>query len=302
MVPLMSRLSCCCAITLSLAVSGCSLKKMGISRMADALTATASAFTRDNDPEFVRQAAPSTLKMVEMLLDDSPSHAGLLMTACSGFTQYAYAFLQSEADAAEPGSTTARDLRTRGAAMYDRARGYCIRALEVRHPGAGQRLQGDPSTALARFTVADVPALYWTAVAWGGALTLADNQIARIGELASVRALFGRALQLDDTWEAGAIHEAMITVEGLPVLFGGSPARAREHFDRAVVLSSGQSAFAYVAMATAVAQPAKDRREFERLLHAAMAIEVSKRPSLRLANLIAQKRARILLAQIERLF
>jgi len=273
-----------------------------MNRMADALSSTASAFTRDNDPEFVRQAAPSTLKMVEMLLDETPSHAGLLMTACSGFTQYAYAFLQSDADVAEPGSTTARELRARGAAMYDRARGYCVRALETRHPGVGQNLQRNPKAVLASTTIADVPALYWTAVAWGGALTLADNVLVRIAEVATVRALFARALELDETWEAGAIHEAMIAVESLPALLGGSPARAKEHFDRAVTLSDGQSAFAYVTMATGVAQPAKDRREFERLLRAAVAIDVSKRPALRLANLIAQKRARFLLSRIDRLF
>ena len=45
-----------------------------------------------------------------------------------------------------------------------------------------------------------------------------------------------------------------------------------------------------------------DRREFERLLRAAIAIDVSKRPSLRLANLIAQKHARYLLTQMDRLF
>jgi len=298
----MSRLSFCSLIVLAVAISGCSPKKMGISRMADALTSTASAFTRDNDPEFVRQAAPSTLKMVEMLLEESPTHAGLLMTACSGFTQYAYAFLQSDADAADPASATAKELKARGAAMYDRARGYCLRALELRHAGLGRGLQGDAKAALASMSVPDVPALYWTGVAWGGALTLADNQFARIGELAIVRALFSRALQLDDTWDGGAIHEAMIAVESLPVLLGGSAVRAKEHFDRAVALSSGQSAFAYVAMATGVAQPARDKREFERLLTAAIAIDVSKRPSLRLANLIAQRRARYLLSQVNRLF
>ena len=286
-----------------LALAGCSPKKMGVNRMADALTSTASTFTRDNDPEFVRQAAPSTLKMVEMLLDDSPSHPGLLMTACSGFAQYAYAFLQSDADAAEPGSATAKELRGRGAAMYDRARGYCLRALEISHAGVGGALlKGDAKTALPSMSAADVPALYWTGVAWGGSLVLADNSFARIGEIATVRALFTRALQLNEAWEGGTIHEAMIALESLPVLLGGSPARAKEHFDRAVALSNGESAFAFVALATGVAQPARDRREFERLLRAALAVDVSKRPSIRLANLIAQKRARSLLAQVDKLF
>jgi len=128
------------------------------------------------------------------------------------------------------------------------------------------------------------------AVTW---LSTHDNVWVRVGV---------RALQLDEAWEAGAIHEAMIAVESLPVLLGGSPVRAKQHFDRAVALSAGQSAFAYVTMATGVAQPAKDRREFERLLRAAIAVDASKRPSMRLANLIAQKRARFLLSQIDRLF
>jgi hypothetical protein len=289
-------------LAVALAGAGCSPKKMGISRMADALTSTATTFTRDTDPEFVRQAAPSTLKMVEMLLDESPRHPGLLMTACSGFAQYAYAFLQSDADAGDPASPATRELKGRGSAMYERARGYCLRALEISHPGAGRALQGDPKTVLASMSAADVPALYWTGVSWGGSLVLGENSVARIGELATVRSLFTRALQLNEAWEGGTIHEAMIAVESLPVLLGGSAARAKEHFDKAVALSNGESAFAYVALAAGVAQPAKDRREFERLLRAALAVDVSKRPSIRLANLIAQKRARYLLSQLDKLF
>jgi hypothetical protein len=67
-------------------------------------------------------------------------------------------------------------------------------------------------------------------------------------------------------------------------------------------LSNGESAFAYVMLASSVAQPAGNRAEFERLLRAALAIDVSKRPSRRLANLIAQKLARSLLTRVDRLF
>jgi hypothetical protein len=186
--------------------------------------------------------------------------------------------------------------------MYARARGYCVRALEVRHAGAGEALQGDPTGELASMTAADVPALYWTAAAWGGELSLADNQLLRLREIGVVRALLTRALALDEPWESGAIHEALIALDGLPMLLGGSPSRAREHFDRAVSLAHGESAFAYVTMASSVAEPAGNRAEFERLLKAALAIDVSRRPSLRLANLIAQKRARYLLSGIDRRF
>src|SRR5262245_25890134 len=117
-------------------LSGCSVKRMGLERMADAVSATATAYARDNDPDFVRAGAPATLKMVEMLLDQDPVHRGLLLTACSGFTQYAYAFLQVDAELGGPSATAdGRDLRQRAGRMYDRARDYCLRGLDVRIPG-----------------------------------------------------------------------------------------------------------------------------------------------------------------------
>jgi predicted anti-sigma-YlaC factor YlaD len=150
-------------------------------------------------------------------------------------------------------------------------------------------------------TKADVPALFWTAAAWAGELSMLDNPLPRIGEVATVRALLTRALELDESWGRGTIHEAMIAVEGLPAVVGGSAVRAREHFERAVALSGGQSAFAYVTLASSVSVPAKDRAEFERSLRQAIAIDVTKIPDLRLANLVAQKRARFLLANADRM-
>lgn len=284
-------------------VGACSPRRLGISRMADALSSTASSYSRDDDPEFVRLAAPSTLKMVEMLLDEEPTHEGLLLTACSGFTQYAYGFLQVEAERIEqPAGAAARELRARAARMYDRARGYCLRALDERHAGFSAALEADAGRAVASTDAGDVPVLFWTGASMAGSLRLAENQLVRIGELASVRAVLGRALQLDEGWQRGAIHEAMIAVEGLPALFGGSAARARHHFDRAVTLSNGQSAFAYVTMATSVSLPAKNCVEFEELLKKALAVDLSREPSFTLANVIAQARARVLLSQIDRLF
>jgi hypothetical protein len=275
-----------------------------MSRMAAALSATADAYGRDDDPEFVRTGAPATLKMVEMMLDSQPAHPGLLLTACSGFTQYAYAFLQVESEmAANAAESTA--LRDRASRMYSRARRYCTRELGTRHAALRDALDREPARALTlleRTSRVDVPALFWTGAAWAGELSVSPNQILRVGEVAVVRALLTRALALDEGWGDGTIHEAMIAVEGLPALVGGSPARAREHFDRAVALTGGQSAFAYVTLATSVAVPARNRAEFEKALKQALAVDVSKRPQIRLANLIAQRRARFLLTNGDRLF
>ncbi len=276
-------------------VAACSPKQMALNRMAAALADASAVYESDNDLEFVRLASPSTLKTIEMLLSQSPNQPQLLLTACSGFTQYSYGFLHVEAEVRAADVEAAKDLRTRAGKMYLRARGYCLRGLEVKHPGlTPQTLAADPVAALKVTGVEDVPRLYWTAAAWGAELSLAPSQLARVAELASVRALLSRAKALDDAWEHGAIYEGLIAFDGLSPLLGGSPAAARADFERAMQLSDGKSVFAYVALASTIA----DRAEKRRLLEQALAIDVTAVASRRLTNLIAQRYARALLAEI----
>jgi predicted anti-sigma-YlaC factor YlaD len=51
-----------------------------------------------------------------------------------------------------------------------------------------------------------------------------------------------------------------------------------------------------------VALPAQEREEFEELLRRALAVDRVAVPELRLANTLAQRRARVLLAQADELF
>jgi len=258
--------------------------------MASALAASSAVYDSDNDPEFVRAAAPSTLKTIEMLLSQSPNHAGLLLAACSGFTQYSYGFLHVESALQRGNADAARELRDRAVRMYQRARGYCLRGLAVNHARITQpSIMADPAV-LDVTSAEDVPFLYWTGAAWGAELSL-DDHLKRIGELVAVRALLERAKALDEGWQQGAIYEALIAIDGLPRLVGGSPQAARADFSRAVELSQGRSVFAYLAMAITLPEGAERRR----LLEQAVAIDVQKSPVRRLTNLIAQRYARALL-------
>jgi predicted anti-sigma-YlaC factor YlaD len=88
----------------------------------------------------------------------------------------------------------------------------------------------------------------------------------------------------------------------MPEARGGSPDRARQHFRRAVELAGGQNAGTFVTMAESVSVAEQNRAEFEQLLEQALAVDPDEETSSRLANLIAQKRARHLLAQADDLF
>src|SRR4029077_1958996 len=126
------RIRVAAGVGASLLVLACSPSKMAINRMASALANASSVYESDNDPEFVRLAAPSTLKTVEMLLSQNPDHPQLLLTACSGFTEYSYGFLHVESEL-NSNAAAARDFRLRAEKMYGRARVYCLHGLQVRH-------------------------------------------------------------------------------------------------------------------------------------------------------------------------
>ena len=77
---------------------------------------------------------------------------------------------------------------------------------------------------------------------------------------------------------------------------------AGRHFARAVELQHGQSPAPYVALATGVAVASESRAEFQRLLAAALAIDPRRNPGNDLLTVIYQRRARVLLGQIDRIF
>jgi len=286
------------------AATGCSVNKFAVNKLGNALAESGTTFASDDDPELVAAATPFSLKLIESLLAASPDHQGLLFAAASGFTKYSYAFVQQDADRLEDEDVArAAEVRARARRLYLRARDYGLRGLATRHRDFGARLRADPPATVAEATVRDVPLLYWTAAAWGAALAISKDQPELVADQAIVEALIDRALALDEDDDDGAIHGFLISYELVRQGAGGDPAaRAPMHFDRAVALTHGQLAGPYVALAEGVSVSHQDRREFEALLHQALAVDPDARPEWRLANLILQRRARWLLSRADQMF
>lgn len=277
---------------------------MAVKTVANTLADTGDVFTRDDDPELIRDATPFALKLYESLLESVPTHVPLLIATCGSFTQYGYAFLEADADRLEAGRRDeATELRGRALKHYLRGRGYCLRAVDERFgKGTSEALLQDPVKAVAKARKDDVPLLYWSAASWGAAISLGIDRPDLAVDFPTVRALADRALALDPSWNKGAIHELMITLDSLPEALGGNPDRARQHFKTAVDIQKGLSPGPYVALATGVAVPTQDRPEFERLLKEALAIDPEKDPSNRLVILVTQRRARVLLDRVDEKF
>jgi len=289
---------------LLVSASACSVKRIAINKLGNALASGGSTFTSDEDPELVRDALPFSLKLIESLLAESPRHRGLLLAAASGFTPYAYAFVQEEADEIEDRDLEkATALRIRARRLYLRARDYGIRGLEVAHPAFGSEVRRDAKAAVRVTAKNDVPLLYWTAASWGAAISLSKDNPDLVADQGIVEALIDRALVLDERFDSGAIHSFLITYEATRNGAEGDFAvRSRRHFDRAMELSEGHQAGPLVSLAEDVSLQKQNRAEFETLLKRALAIDVNAKPEYRLANLIMQRRARWLLQRTDDLF
>jgi predicted anti-sigma-YlaC factor YlaD len=289
---------------LALTMSGCSIKRMAVNSLGDALASgSSSTFARDDDPELARDATPAALKAIEGLLEASPRHQGLLTAAASGFTQYAFAFVQQEADFTEAQDLDrATQMRERAKRLYLRAADYGLRGLEVDLPGFRDRLTGETDAVLARAGRKHVPLLYWTGAAWAAALAVDINDPELSTRQSVIEKMMRRALALDEAFGEGTLHDFFIAWEAAHSTTGGSRAKARQHFARAVEIAAGRRAAPFVSLAEGVSINENNRKEFEELLNQALAVDAYKAPDQKLANIISQRRARWLLGRVDDLF
>jgi predicted anti-sigma-YlaC factor YlaD len=288
-----------------LALPACSPKTLVVNAVGDALAGESSSWGRDDDPELVREATPFALKTIESLIEQSPHHTGLLLAAASGFAEYSYAFVESDADYVEAADLAAATaLRARARNLYRRAREYGLRGLEVDNPGFRSALRSEPAQAVAAVgSTADVPLLYWTAASWALEISLAKQDADLTADLPLTGMMIHRALDLDEGYGGGALYDFLIAYDGgRPAAAGGSVERARADLEKALAFAGGTRAAPYVTFAETVSVATQNRAEFVRLLNDALAVDPNRTPDNRLANLIAQKRARWLLGRVDELF
>jgi len=293
------------AVCLLAAGGGCSIKHIAINKIGNALAAGGSTFETDDDPELVATAVPFGLKLYESLLAESPRHAGLLLAASSGFTEYAYAFVDQPADEVrEESLDRSKALRDRARKLYFRAHRYGVRGLESRYPGFTAALDNDAVAALARVRKRDAALLYWTAASLGLAISCSKSDPDMIARLPLVEMIVDRVDELDPGFDEGAVPEFRITLEA--ARSGVKPEdrqkAMRDRFEQALELSRGKRAGIFVSLAENASIPAQNPEEFRSLLEKALAVDPDADPANRLANLVAQRRARWLLNNANDLF
>jgi predicted anti-sigma-YlaC factor YlaD len=288
-------------------LAGCSVKTYALSSVADALSASGDLYARDDDPELVRDSIPVILKTMEQLRDALPKHQGIRLALVRTATALGVGFVKDEAERLEDRDVEAsRAIFARARRLFLRGRDYGLEGLDLSSPGFSVAfMTGTPEDrrrVLVRAKKKDVPLLYWTGAAWASAITSAKENMKLVGEVPRVEAIMQRALELDEAFDEGAIHEFFIAYDASrSEAQGGGKARAKAHFERARALSRNKLS-PLLTYAEAVSVDTQNKQEFKRLLEEVLAFDVERDLHHRLVNVLSQRRARWLLSRIDELF
>jgi len=274
-----------------LGLGGCG-NEMLVRAMVPVLENTANAARERSDLATVGAGLPANLMLLDGLIRTSPKNSDILGLGAYLYFGYALGFVEMQ----DPKLASQ---------YYAIGRDYGLRALDHRIAFRNGRA-GDLAAfkkGLLALTKKDMPALAWTGANWGRWLSLNLDSAAAIADMPRVEALLDRMLELDPNYQRGLPHALRGAYDALrPELFGGSPARAREHFEAAARISDRKMLLYLVFYAESYCRQVLDEQCFVSLLNEVVAAPDSILPEARLLNEIGRERARKLLDKRAELF
>jgi len=283
-------------LVLAFGLSACVPRQLLVNGAADALTAQGQA--EEEDIGLAREASAFYLKLSESLLRQSPGHLALAESVASGFTQYAYAFVASEAERMmNTDAKAAHVLNERARRLYLRAHRHAMAALAQSNPGLVASLAKTSGPLAGLLKTEEVGVAYWAAASWGAYIALSKDDPDAVADLPLAVRLAEMVWRTAPTFGQGSAASLMGNFEAARP--GGSMAKAAAYFDEAIAAGGGQNPGPWVAKAEAIAQAAGDRQAFEALLQQALSVSAKR---MDLSSQVMRQRAQWLLDSVDDLF
>jgi len=262
-----------------------------MTRATDGLTENLGrAILNQDDPELVRDGAPSYLLMLDSFVEGAPDNPAVLSSAAQLYAAYGVLFVTDEA--------RARRLTTR-------ALNYGQRAL-CASDEAGCGIRDLPfaefAQALRKLDKDDVNALYTFSLSWFGYIRVHSSDMAALTKLPHAEAALRRVHELDAGHEAAQVEHYLAVLSTIrPPALGGDFEAGAAHFERAIELTGGQNLAIKVDFARYYARTLYERELHDRLLQEVLAADPVK-DGYTLFNVIAQRQATELLATADDYF
>jgi len=162
---------------------------------------------------------------------------------------------------------------------------------------------GKLSSELDHFCKRDVPALSWTAYAWGNIINLQQDNPARIAEIPKVILMMQRVLELDEDYFFGGAHLFFGVYYGSrPEGLGGDLLKAKHHFERAIQITNDKYLMAKFLQVKYYTVPVQNKVMFEQTLREIALTPLDIYPEQGLANQLAKRYAERWLSRTDEFF
>lgn len=289
---------------LMLLIISCSISKFTTRKLTDSLAGSSGlTFASDDDPELIGDALPFTIKLYESLMEKDSTNAALYLATSKLLCLYSQYFVAASMDTiSDP--VQKKVIGKRAKKLFLRAREYSLKSIDILKPGSKKAfLTGNIDSTLAMITQSDTNALFWTSVAWLGAIGSDKSDMSLAMGIKKPLTITRKLIEMNPTYYQGMAHELMgIVSVNIPKSLGGSTDTAAYYFSKAIQLSDSARVSAFVLYATNVASKTKNKELYISLLEKANNIPIDAYPQLRLQNSIFQQRARLLLKNVGEAF
>ncbi|HEX5132124.1 MAG TPA: TRAP transporter TatT component family protein [Candidatus Krumholzibacteria bacterium] len=281
------------ACAAGLLTCGCSTAKFSVGHvMVPVLNNARDAAMASDDLRTFQDGAAANLFLMEGLIRTDPGNADLRLSAAMLYFSYAFSSFE-ETDPAYASQ------------LYRKGAGHARAVL-----AHNKKLVTDWSVPFDEFEASlpamkkkDVPAAVWAAANWAQFIALHLDSTAVLRDIPKVTALLERSAELDGGFFEGLPYVMIGSLHAFrPPLFGGSPEKSLESFEKAFALADSSFQLPRYFFARYYLYRIQDGDEFRRVLEQVIAAPPVDGDPYLLLNLIARQRSQLLLGEADDLF
>lgn len=276
-------------VSLLLGLTACAqLVEKPLSNFSENLTA---AVLDQNDPELVREGAPTFLLLMDGLIRQSPENPSLRSAAAQLYSMYNAAFINDPV----------RSKRLAESAFKHGSQAYCLSA-NLKVCDLNKMSFDDFEERIAKAKNKDIDALSALSTSWLIWIRSYSDDWSAIAQLPKAELALNRIVELDGDYGEGTAKMYLGIVNSLrPPALGGKPELAKQYFEEAIAISNGKNLAAKVEYASSYARLLYERELHDQLLNEVLLAETNA-PGFTMSNTLAKEEAERLLASAEDYF
>jgi len=273
-------------------------------------------FLKETDIIIAESAVSSNIKILELLIENSPDNQELLNNAAFGLSSYGISFVEYEMEKAklrdaEGDEEIVEFHKNRAIKLYLRGRNYGFKSLCKTKEGeelvnllkAKKIDMKNIKLGLKRIKHKQISALFWSTVSWASLINISRENVSEIAFLPVLRIMIERIKELDPSYFFGMPHLFDAMLFSVSPVFGGDEKKAKESFERLSKVNNDKFLMSKVFKARFFCSQFDYPKEGKRLLKEVIEADTSGWPEkYNLLNIVAKRRASLYLKYADEIF